>query len=152
MRPRPKNLKQIMREKWPEQASSQKINNEYNSELSNELELYLPENLHKQVSIEGFKQGLLELTVPTATQLLVLNRQRSQLISQLRKNNPQLISIKCSVKPVSQQRYNTAQPTPERKLKNQLSARSRQHLEDFLATAPEELKGALERLLDKKSN
>lgn len=148
MRPRPKNVKQILREKWPDQATPQKISSEYNSELSNELALYLPDNIKQAVSIVAFKNGLLELAVPTATQLMVLNTQRSQLISQLRKTHPNLCSVKCSVKPQLQNSSKTSRKSPVNKHSLHLSENSRVHIKAAMKNLPEELQSALTRLLD----
>ncbi|EWH11208.1 hypothetical protein DS2_05105 [Catenovulum agarivorans DS-2] len=155
MRPRPKNLSQILAEKWPEQHKKN-IKPEYTSEISKELALNLPNTLRKCIKVVQFERGILTVSLPNASYQMQYNACRSQLISQLRVKYPNLISIKCQVDPNMSTSSNLVKEnsasysTSANKAAKTLSDKAKQDLTATMQDLPENIQAALSRLINLK--
>ncbi|GEM_PF-3451551 len=147
MRPRPKTVQQIFSKKWPGKQP-QSSESEYTSPIEQELALYLPEKLHQIIKIKQFDKGMLTLSIPNASFQMQFNAIRSELMSKLRMNNPNLISIKCVVEPNRQlssaAKSNSSTPV---KTGRSLSDNARANLNAIMPDMPEEIQAALNKLM-----
>ncbi|MER2491899.1 hypothetical protein [Catenovulum sediminis] len=153
MRPRPKNVQQILSEKWPERQTSSQIKPEYTSEIEKELALCLPSNLQNVVKVVKFDKGMLQLSLPNASYQMQFVAIRSELLSKLRQKQPQLISLKCIVdptQPVARATITSSLATSKSAAKpsRTLSQKSKHDLAAILPDLPEEVKKALKHLID----
>lgn len=154
MRPRPKTVQQILTEKWPDKQPQHNSTPEYNSQIEQELALYLPEKLKGIVKVKQFEKGMLTISIPNASFQMQFNAIRSQLMSRLRLQNPNMISIKCVVEPTRQVQVNTQTKTRATHLTHpiaaKLSSTARLNLTSILPDMPEEIRVALQKLMDNK--
>ncbi|NTS76580.1 hypothetical protein HR060_06825 [Catenovulum sp. SM1970] len=150
MKKRPKSLQQVFdQSKFAQPKYDQKA--DYNSQLQHELANYLPPEWQGQIFVKSYSDGILELAIANAALKMRFNAFRLDLLSHLRTQIPELISIRDKVDPKAgshQQSPNLNQVKIEQSVNARpLSEKSKSLISQSMQTMPDELQQALARLV-----